>query len=182
MNSIKRIKKIGVIKKSFYLLIVLFASMTSFTSFSNQALNSIQNLVQQKDQSRKTLDQSNQQNNSKPMIYQFVLFYRSQCMHCQRFDPILKAYSNRSGISVKAYSTDGQALPDFPHTTPIDAATTAQYFGAGQTLRVPTLFIMNKSTQHVFPVSTGEMQYRELAQRMNNLMPKIIDYENKHSE
>lgn len=112
-----------------------------------------------------------------PGEYQFVLFYKSTCPHCVRFDPVLKEYSRETGISIKAFTTNGRSLPDLPQTKAIDQSTINKYFGTNGSLRVPTLFVMHKTTKHVFPVSTGEMQYFELKDRMNILMKKVAAYE-----
>ncbi|EKD45258.1 MAG: hypothetical protein ACD_69C00363G0002, partial [uncultured bacterium] len=44
-------------------------------------------------------------------------------------------------------------------------------------ISVPTLFIMNKNNLHVYPVSSGALTYLELYTRMNDLVPKILQYE-----
>ena len=75
--------------------------------------------------------------------YEFILFYRSTCPHCQRFDPILKQFSDITGIRVVAFTTDGVALPAFPNSVPVSRQVIAQYFGQGAQIFVPTLFLLN---------------------------------------
>ena len=108
--------------------------------------------------------------------YQFVLFYRASCPHCRRFDPILKEYAENTGTKVVAFTLDGVSLPSFPNSIPVSRRILEQYFGNNEIL-VPTLFLLNKKNLHAYPVSVGELNYYELASRINNLIPKIISFE-----
>lgn len=82
--------------------------------------------------------------------YEFILFYRATCTHCQKFDPVLAEYSSVSHISVKAFTFD-EPLPDFPNSTHIDRNAAIEYFGSND-IAVPALFIMNKDNLHLYPV------------------------------
>lgn len=108
--------------------------------------------------------------------YQFILFYRASCPHCQRFDPVLKEYSQNIGIKVMAFTLDGVSLSAFPNSIPVSHKILEQYFGNNEIL-VPTLFLLNRENLHAYPVSVGELNYHELASRINNLVPKIINFE-----
>lgn len=43
-------------------------------------------------------------------------FYRSSCIYCQRFAPIVKDFAETYGITVIPITTDGVSLPEFPNS------------------------------------------------------------------
>lgn len=167
----------------------------------NKAYNQIQAIEEQKEQKQLQLDQTqstdkinkitgttNNQNTQDHFIalkndYIFVLFYRSTCPYCRAFDPILKSFADHYGFNVEAFTTDGESLPSFPNSTPIDPTIVQAFFGVGAELEVPTLFLLNTQNGHVYPVSTGALSKEELFNRMNELAPKIVQNEsNKNNE
>lgn len=168
------------------MLYLMFLFLLSFTAFANNALDAVNNILQYRTQEvitkisepEKTKDNSiNQEVYSLKNNYEFVLFYRMSCLHCRKFDPTLKRFSMNTNISVKAFTLDGAALPSFPDSTNITQDVVEQYFGKNANIAVPTLFIMNKKSLHVYPVSSGEMSYVDLVLRMNQLVPKILQVE-----
>ena len=112
--------------------------------------------------------------------YKFIVFIRSDCPHCKRFNPVLKQYSLVSHIPVEAYSFSIVGTQDtntaFPDSKSINPALARQYFG-DEDIAVPTLFIMHTQNMHVFPVSRGELSFEELDARMNILIPNIMQVE-----
>lgn len=108
--------------------------------------------------------------------YQFILFYRSSCPYCQRFDPVLKKYSEDNGIKVIAFTLDGISLPSFPNSIPVSRKVIEEYFGDNE-ISVPTLFLLNIANLHAYPVSRGALSYYDLVSRMNELIPKVLSFE-----
>jgi len=160
---------------------------SSSTYQENKAYNQIEAIEEQK-QLNKAADNQNNQNTQGPFIalkndYILVLFYRSTCPYCRAFDPILKSFADHYAFNVEAFTTDGESLPSFPNSTPIDPKIVQAFFGAGTELEVPTLFLLNTQNGHVYPVSTGALSAEELLDRMNDLAPKIAQNESdKNSE
>ena len=109
--------------------------------------------------------------------YEFIFFYSTTCLHCRDFTPILKAYSDNSGISVKAFVIGHEMSLYFSNSTLVSQKMVDQFFGKGAKISVPTLFILNKGNLHAYPVSNGALTYLELASRMNELTPKILQHE-----
>jgi len=107
--------------------------------------------------------------------YQFMLFYRATCPHCQRFAPILKEYANHSGIAVRAFTFAGVS-PYFPASVVVNRDLINTYFH-GTRVAVPALFILNTTNGHAYPVSQGELSYAELVARMNQLAEEILHNE-----
>jgi len=160
---------------------------SSSTYQENKAYNQIEAIEEQK-QLNKAADNQNNQNTQGPFIalkndYILVLFYRSTCPYCRAFDPILKSFADHYGFNVEAFTTNGESLPSFPNSTPIDPKIVQAFFGVGAELEVPTLFLLNTQNGHVYPVSTGALSAEELLDRMNDLAPKIAQNEsNKNNE
>ena len=123
------------------------------------------------------------QNSINPLVrilkrdYEFVFFYSTTCPHCVDFAPVLKLYSGNSGISVKAFVMDKGSSPYFSNSVVISQEVVDQFFGKGTKVSVPILFILNKNNLHAYPVSSGALTYLELAARINELTPKILQHE-----
>ena len=88
-------------------------------------------------------------------------FYRSSCPYCQRFALIVKDFSKRYGITVVPITTDGIALPDFPHS----------HIDQGQSTRFkvtvePALFTVDPYSKEIIPVGYGLMSEDELRTRI----------------
>lgn len=105
--------------------------------------------------------------------YALVLFYRSSCPHCQRFDPIVKSFAAHYGFTVYPYTTDGQSLPSFPNSMPATQEIVNVFFGS-PSFMVPSLFLINVQTLEAYPVSQGEMSYEDLLSQMLNLQNILI--------
>lgn len=88
-------------------------------------------------------------------------FYRSNCPYCQRFAPVVKAFSQRYGIAVIPITLDGVALPEFPNSR-IDQGQAARFHAKV----VPALFTVNPYTQQAVPVSYGLTSEAELRNRI----------------
>ncbi len=91
-------------------------------------------------------------------------FYHSTCAYCQRFAPIVKSFSERTGMPVVAITTDGIALPEFPNSHPNQ--------GQAQSFHIkvePALFTVNPYTHQVIPVAYGLISESDLRQRILEL-------------
>ena len=97
--------------------------------------------------------------------FSFVLFYRSTCPHCQRFAPVLSQFAADYGFRVYSYSTDGQALPEFPNSMPMTTQVEQTFFSSPN-IEVPSLFLINVKTMKAYLVDQGEMSYADLQNRM----------------
>ena len=106
--------------------------------------------------------------NTHPPQQAFILFYSAQCPHCQRFDPVLKAYAVRHHIPVLAYTLEGGSLPSFPNSVMPTPAELHRFFPNGHPV-VPTLFLMVFAEQRILPVLQGEASSAQLAHRMQQL-------------
>jgi conjugal transfer pilus assembly protein TraF len=88
-------------------------------------------------------------------------FYRSTCPYCQRFAPILKDFSERYGITVVPITTDGIALPSFPHSHP-DTGQSARFHVTVE----PALFTVDPYSHQAVPVSYGLLSEGDLRKRI----------------
>ena len=84
-------------------------------------------------------------------------FYRSSCPYCQRFAPIVKDFSERYDITVVPITTDGIALPAFPHSH-IDQGQSARF----KVTVEPALFTVDPYSGEIIPVGYGLMSEDEL--------------------
>lgn len=93
--------------------------------------------------------------------YGLVFFLRGDCPYCQRFAPILKAFTNAHGFSVLPVSLDGKGLPEFPN--PQHNALLASKL---QVNVVPTVFLVDPVRNQLLPVSYGFTDASTLAQKI----------------
>lgn len=105
-----------------------------------------------------------------------VLFYASTCPHCHRFAPVLKNWADTYGASVLPFSFDNQPLAQFLDFKPATSEWVQAAF-AGRAISYPALFIINTQTHALYPVTIGAMSEIELANRMQDFIPKIINHE-----
>jgi type-F conjugative transfer system pilin assembly thiol-disulfide isomerase TrbB len=107
-----------------------------------------------------------------------ILFYGSQCPHCRQFAPVLKRWANQRNAEVLPLSFDNQPLPEFPKFLP---ATTEWVTAAfqGSAINYPALFLVNPATKVLYPVGFGEMTDSELSARMELLIVKVSEFEQK---
>lgn len=109
--------------------------------------------------------------------YALLLVYRASCPHCRRFDPIVVHYAKAHHLPIYGLTVSMQTFPNIV-SKPLTPTLMRQLFGdESRGIKVPSLFLVNTKTKHVFPVSVGEMSLFELNQRMQALMPKVTQYE-----
>ncbi|HHT0594803.1 TPA: type-F conjugative transfer system pilin assembly thiol-disulfide isomerase TrbB [Legionella anisa] len=109
-----------------------------------------------------------------------ILFYGSQCPHCKQFAPILKRWAKRSGAEVLPLAFDNQPLSEFPRFLPATTEWVNVAF-QGNAINYPALFVVNPETKALYPVGFGSMTQEELNARMEVVIPKINEYEQKGS-
>ena len=97
--------------------------------------------------------------------FAFVLFYMSNCPHCQRFDPVLKRYADENHIPVLAYTFNGKSLPSFPNSFTPNQDEVRHFFGNKAPV-APSLFLVNRDTQKIFTLLVGEANINQLNQRV----------------
>lgn len=124
--------------------------------------------------------QQQPQKNSFFQTHALVLFYASTCPHCHRFAPVLKNWADDAGARVLPLSFDNQPLTQFPDFKPVTTEWVNAAF-AGRSISYPALFIANTQTHALYPVSIGAMSEFELANRMQDFIPKIIAHERSAS-
>lgn len=88
-------------------------------------------------------------------------FFKSSCPYCHKLAPLLKAFQAQHGMEILPISMDGTGLPDFP-VFETDAGA-ADKFGVD---RVPALFLSNRSTRKVQPISFGMITLSEIEERI----------------
>lgn len=106
--------------------------------------------------------------------FAFVLFYMGTCPHCQRFDPVLKAFSSESHIPVLPYTLDAKALPSFPNSFTPTRNEIQKFFPTDNPV-VPILFLMDQKTRRIYPMIRGEATGAQLSQRFNQLQHSILN-------
>lgn len=169
--------KIKNIKKNLFLLILLINILclnNIVYAVNTQLTNSINNIIAAH---QVTTNQVNVLNSgeSQPVNanrFAFILFYLHSCPHCQRFDPILRDFSQNNRIPVLAYTLDGQALPSFPDSVTPTQSEVLKFFPTKNPV-VPTLFLMDKKTHLIYPVLQGEATKTQLSQRVDQLTNQI---------
>lgn len=108
--------------------------------------------------------------------HRFVFFFSSTCPHCHNFAPVLKRWADDNQYAVDAFSFDGKSLPDFSNVlTPDNQLLQAAF--QNETIRYPALFVVNTQTANLYPVAIGALNFQEIHERMQILVPKIIDFE-----
>ncbi|MFA0077356.1 conjugal transfer protein TraF [Vibrio artabrorum] len=68
-----------------------------------------------------------------------VFVFADWCPYCHRTAPIIKAWSQRHHIPVRAISITSKGLPDYPHPETISSLDKAQWFHGN--VRVPALLV-----------------------------------------
>lgn len=95
-------------------------------------------------------------------------FYRSSCPYCRRFSPIVKNFTERYHIALIPITTDGIALPEFPHSKQ-DSGQAAFFHVQVE----PALFMVNPNTHQAIPVVYGLVTESELRARILEIAKKL---------
>jgi thiol-disulfide isomerase/thioredoxin len=170
-------------QKIWLIIVVMLFCTFADSAFANRAIDEINALVKQREiADMPTMPKTVSSEFIDPAVHKisancvFVLFYRESCPHCRRFVPILKQYSHDSGIYIAPLTFDA-ASPLLPGSILVKPNIVKEYFGSNARISVPVLFIANVAKGQVYPVASGELSYAELASRMNELAPKILQVE-----
>ena len=157
----------------YFLIIYIFSCVVNIGYAENVSLkNSINQIIERNSNSDSSVESDVHKTDEANTRFAFVLFYMQSCPHCQRFDPILKAFSDDHHIAVLAYTLDGKSLPSFPNSFNPTQTELLKFFPT-QSPVVPTLFLMDQQTHHIYPVFQGEASRYQLSQRYSLLKNKI---------
>lgn len=104
-----------------------------------------------------------------------VLFMQSTCSYCHQFDPILRQLSEESGLSVFAYSLDGQGDAAYPDALPVPPEVMVEYFQSGIPIATPTTFLTNINTNTAFPLLQGVADKQLVITRMDEVLKVALD-------
>lgn len=104
-----------------------------------------------------------------------VLFMQSSCEYSQKFDPVLKAFSERSGLPVFPFSMDGKGDLTFPNVLPATPDVLVEYFQVGLPLATPTTFLTNVHTMETYPLLQQFADDMTFATRLDEVFRIALD-------
>lgn len=182
MRKMRKIRKMQIgFRFLFFSIFSMFLAVANINAFavSTNASDSINRILGNTQDGfglspKHVIPRRSSLESAKQKEYDFIFFYSTSCPHCMQFEPVLKAYSDNTGIAVKAFAIGDRVSPVFPNSILVAQEVVEQFFGKGASVAVPTLFILNKFNLHAYPVSSGTLTYSELSTRMGKLMPKIL--------
>ena len=156
-----------------YLVMVILLGIASFQLQANEAINSLNALLEKKEQIQHHKIEASKEIKDLSENYYFVFMYKSTCPHCHQFAPILKDFSDAFQIGVKSYSLDGAPLNEF-YGKPLTASIFQTFYvGGGYKPTVPALFLVNRHTKEAYAVLFGEANAYQLARRVHELKKHI---------
>lgn len=101
--------------------------------------------------------------------YGFFFFYRSDCIYCRKFSPILKTFSRLNNIEILPVSLDGNFLQEWPGSV-MDNGRSISMGLQGKS--VPALILFDSKKQKIMPVGYGLLTIDELENRIVILVSK----------
>ncbi|EPW5280575.1 type-F conjugative transfer system pilin assembly thiol-disulfide isomerase TrbB [Yersinia enterocolitica] len=104
-----------------------------------------------------------------------VLFMQSICHYCQQFDPLLKVFAQRIGLSVFAFSLDGKGDAAYPDVLPATPDVMLEFFQGGLPVATPTLFLTNVNTMETYPLLQGITEEPALRARLDEVLRLALD-------
>ncbi|WP_447874817.1 type-F conjugative transfer system pilin assembly thiol-disulfide isomerase TrbB [Serratia fonticola] len=107
--------------------------------------------------------------------WKVVLFMQSSCQYCQKFDPVLKAISQQTGISVFPISLDGRGDAAYPDVLPATPDVMVEYFQSGMPVATPTTFLTNVNTMETWPLLQGAAEEAEFRARLDEVLRLTLD-------
>lgn len=108
--------------------------------------------------------------------HQILFFFSSTCEHCHRQAPVLKEWAEAHDVFVDARTFDGQPLEEFSNPSAPSAQLVTSAF-KGRPISYPAIFITNINTLAVYPVTFGALSSAQLSARIQELIPKIVNFE-----
>jgi conjugal transfer pilus assembly protein TraF len=97
-----------------------------------------------------------------------LFFTRSDCPFCQDQAPVLKAFSNQSGMPVLAVSLDNKPVSHFPDAKPDNGISLMASGGEG-IKTVPAMFLLDRQSKQMIPIGSGIVTGTELSDRIHIL-------------
>ncbi|AHM76626.1 type-F conjugative transfer system pilin assembly thiol-disulfide isomerase TrbB [Yersinia hibernica] len=107
--------------------------------------------------------------------WKVVLFMQSTCQYCQKFDPVLKAISQQTGLSVFPISLDGRGDTAYPDVLPATPDVMVEYFQSGMPVATPTTFLTNVNTMETWPLLQGAAENAEFRARLDEVLRLTLD-------
>jgi len=107
--------------------------------------------------------------------WKVVLFMQSTCQYCRQFAPVLKAFSQQTGLEVFPVSLDGKGDAEFPDVLPATPDVMVEYFQSGLPVATPTTFLTNVNTMETWPLFQGAAEAGEFRNRLNDVLRMALD-------
>lgn len=108
-----------------------------------------------------------------------VLFMQSTCQYSQKFDPVLKGFSDRTGLPVFPFSMNGKGDLTFPNVLPATPDVLVEYFLVGLPLATPTTFLTNVHTMETYPLLQQYADEMTFATRLDEIFRLALDRQHK---
>ena len=102
--------------------------------------------------------------------WKVVLFMQSTCQYCRQFAPVLKAFSQQTGLDVFPISLDGKGDAEFPDVLPATPDVMVEYFQSGLPVATPTTFLVNVNTLEALPLLQGATDEQGFMARMDTVL------------
>lgn len=113
--------------------------------------------------------------------WKVVLFMQSTCQYCRQFSPVLKAFSQQTGLGVFPISLDGKGDAEFPDVLPATPDVMVEYFQSGLPVATPTTFLTNVNTMETWPLLQGAAEAGEFRSRLNEVLRMALDRQSEKS-
>ncbi|ENN1576229.1 type-F conjugative transfer system pilin assembly thiol-disulfide isomerase TrbB [Salmonella enterica subsp. enterica serovar Typhimurium] len=107
--------------------------------------------------------------------WKVVLFMQSTCQYCRQFAPVLKAFSQQTGLDVFPISLDGKGDAEFPDVLPATPDVMVEYFQSGLPVATPTTFLTNVNTMETWPLLQGAAEAGEFRSRLDEVLRMAQD-------
>ncbi|WP_254888774.1 type-F conjugative transfer system pilin assembly thiol-disulfide isomerase TrbB [Salmonella enterica] len=116
-----------------------------------------------------------------PESVKVVLFMQSTCQYCRQFAPVLKAFSQQTGLDVFPISLDGKGDAEFPDVLPATPDVMVEYFQSGLPVATPTTFLTNVNTMETWPLLQGAAETGEFRSRLDEVLRMALDRQSEKS-
>lgn len=107
--------------------------------------------------------------------WKVVLFMQSTCQYCRQFAPVLKTFSQQTGLDVFPVSLDGKGDAEFPDVLPATPDVMVEYFQSGLPVATPTTFLTNVNTMETWPLLQGAAGSGEFRNRLDDVLRMAQD-------
>ncbi len=103
--------------------------------------------------------------------YGIFFIYRSDCLYCHRFSPILKNFTEKYGFTVQAISQDGGTLAEWPDSMVNNGQI--EKLGLNK-YPVPATILYDNKEHSLIPIGFGLLSSQELSERIFVLLKKKV--------